>query len=180
MPGRKTETWTFIGGCACTWWWNMVQHGKLWRVNSEYAHGFGWVVVLSAKRGLNEKPGSQTLISPHSPDQENHHKRIISPFSSLPPVAMALAAGTAWAWLAICSSRRVGHAVRWRHCRVGILACQGLPSLCNARLPLNYFLAAWAKKPMSRMGYGISGMSGWASCVLQHWHAFVWKGSLSH
>lgn len=46
-----------------------------------------------------------------------------------------------------------------------------LPS-CNARLLLNHFLAAWAKKPVtsvaSRMGYGISGIPGWASCVLQH------------
>lgn len=129
---------------------------------------------------LKDKPGSQTLLSLHSPGQESHHKNIISPFPSLPPVAMALAAETAGAWLAICSSKPVGHAVRWTHCRVGILSSQDLPSLCNARLPLSYFLGAWAEKPMSGMGYGISGIPGWASCVLQHWHAFVWKGSLSH
>lgn len=133
----------------------------------------GWLCLVP-KGVLKEKPSSQTLISPHSPGRESHHKNIIS------PVAMALAAETAWAWLAICSSRPVGHAVRWTHCRAGILVCQDLPSLCNARLPLNYFLGAWAKKPMSGMGHGISGIPGWASCVLQHWHAFVWKGSLSH
>lgn len=139
----------------------------------------GWLSLLP-KEVLKEKSGSQTLISPHSPDQESHHKNVIPPFPSLPAVAMALAAETAWAWQAICSSKPVGHAVRWTHCRAGILACQGLPSLCNATLPLNYFLGAWAEKPMSGMGYGISGIPGWASCVLQHWHTFVWKGSLSH
>ena len=45
------------------------------------------------KEVLEEKPGSRMLLSPHSPDQESHHNSIISPFPSLPPVAIALAAG---------------------------------------------------------------------------------------
>lgn len=134
----------------------------------------GWLSLVP-KEILKEKSGSKTLISSHSPDQESHHKNIISPFPSLPAVAMALAAETAWAWQAICSLWDM----LWDGHTAG-LASQGLPSLCNATLHLNYFLGAWAEKFMSGMGYGISGIPGWASCVLQHWHTFVWKGSLSH
>lgn len=152
----------------------MVQHSKPWRVNSEYAHGFGRVVVLSVKGDSQGETRLTDTISPNSPDQESQHKKILSPFPSLPPLQWQLwllrQRGLGWV--------SVGHAVRWTHCRVGILACQGLPSLCNTRLPLSYF--SGAEKPMSGMGYGISGMPGWASCVLQHWCAFVWKGSLSH
>lgn len=48
---------------------------------------------LLPKEVLEEKSGSRTLFSPHSSDQESHHSSIISPFSSLPSVAIGLAAG---------------------------------------------------------------------------------------
>lgn len=68
----------------------MVQHSKPWRVNSEYAHGFGRVVVLSVKGDSQGETRLTDTISPNSPDQESQHKKILSPFPSLPPLQWQL------------------------------------------------------------------------------------------
>lgn len=94
------------------------------------------------------------------PAWDSHHKSIISPFPGV-SVAVALAAGAAWACLGAC-------------CGADTLQgwCSGCSAAPHAPVMLDHFSAACATEPItlvvSQMGYGISGIPGWASCVLQH------------
>lgn len=104
------------------------------------------------KELVKDKPDS----SLGQPPWEHHFS-----FPRLVSVAVALAAGTARAWHGAC-------------CVADTLQgwCSGCSAAPHAPVMLDHFSAAWAKEPItlavSRMGYGISGIPGWASCVLQH------------
>lgn len=105
------------------------------------------------------------------PAWDSHHESTISPFPSL----FSCCSSGCWGSLGLagCRLQQAWGLLRGRH--IAGPACWLLsssPCSCNARPLLNHFSAAWAKEPItlavSRMGYGISGIPGWASCVLHH------------